>query len=586
MGKFSFKNKNERPWPNERLGLAAIIGAITPSTVRIWVRADTSNKLVLLVFDRKATPNGIPLGEQFEELRIQEKVAAEGLEQFGKRYEISTDSATDTTKVVEVADLQPDTKYSYAIWSSTEEAFVLGHDKRRRFRTPAEKGDFAFGLFSCHNPYEFDDAGSLGLKIGSSKVAKLQNMRLWDMARMAFSDRKTKSQSRQVDFAIAGGDQAYCDGCDAFNIWKYLEKILKKRKLGDDPNTIPEQEDMVSWYREMYRGYWGHLSIKALFSQFPTYMIWDDHEIRDGWGSFKLKNGEEMKRVLFSGWEDHLNPEEAQEVIQRMFAAAKQVYFEYQHSHNPKTVEGVFDYGFMHKQSAFYVLDGRGHRNFDRDSYKILGKEQMERFKEWLQRPETKKAKSLCVVSAVPLVHTESWANRAGGLIAPSLKDDLRDAWEHKAHQNERRELVDLLFQQAQSRPVCVLSGDVHVSAAFKLQRGDAVLYQLTSSAITYNLSKFKKISLRAVIADDGTIDEGKHEFKFERMCYLTEPSFAIIKVQSKERSVPKVTFQLYQEQWHDNAGENGGAGKAGGKIPAYNSVVKLELDFGKPDNE
>ena len=86
------------------------------------------------------------------------------------------------------------------------------------------------------------------------------------------------------------------------------------------------------------------------------------------------------------------------------------------------------------------------------------------------------------------------------------LGDDLRDAWEHELHDEERRALMRVLFQAAaRGFRVAVLSGDVHVSAAFAIRdsAGDRI-WQLTSSAITYNIPRPLSWILRLGAADEG----------------------------------------------------------------------------------
>ena len=273
---------------------------------------------------------------------------------------------------MDVNGLTPNTVYTYAVLSQ-DGKFVLGHDKRRRFRTPSERGNYSFGMFSCHNPYIKGKGHNHTENVmGVVKPPSIANMDLWTTAQSAFS--KTRKDA-PLDFIIAGGDQAYCDGCDSVNIWKYLEKAIKDRnKIG----RLPNREEMLSWYRGMYRGYWGFPTVKSVYGQFPTYMIWDDHEIRDGWGSHKMKGSDqEINELLFDGWGKYINKREVRTVISDMFSAAKQAYEEYQHSHNPDPdpiKKGNYDYAFEHHDSLFYVLDGRGHRDFDKKNTVFLVK--------------------------------------------------------------------------------------------------------------------------------------------------------------------------------------------------------------------
>ena len=64
--------------------------------------------------------------------------------------------------------------------------------------------------------------------------------------------------------------------------------------MGD---LLPDEEEMLSWYRDIYRGYWGFESVQRVFESFPTYMIWDDHEIVNGWGSYYFDSEEKPAAV-------------------------------------------------------------------------------------------------------------------------------------------------------------------------------------------------------------------------------------------------------------------------------------------------
>ena len=74
-----------------------------------------------------------------------------------------------------------------------------------------------------------------------------------------------------------------------------------------------------------------------------------------------------------------------------MFRAARQAYMEYEHSHNPCTTPGDFDYAFQRGGCAFYVLDGRGHRDIERDELSHFGTAAVCRFANWIEDPHSRK---------------------------------------------------------------------------------------------------------------------------------------------------------------------------------------------------
>lgn len=148
------------------------------------------------------------------------------------------------------------------------------------------------------------------------------------------------------------------------------------------------------------------------------------------------------------------------------------------------------------------------------------------------------------MTSAVPVLHTRAALVQSDERLG-SLGDDLRDAWEHELHDAERAALMEVLFEAAaKGIKVCVLSGDVHVSAVFAIEDDEGNrIYQLTSSAITYNLSLPQSWVLRAGAADSGFTGEG---YRFERLALYTQSAYALIRV---DPGTSEAWFKLYGEQ-------------------------------------
>ena len=567
----SFNYKNDRPWPNHMLTRGVIIGHTTHNSARLWLRTGVEGKFTVVLF----SPDNENAKKHFSEIRS----TANGdisFAVFDKFIKTDIKWENDTTAVVDFNDLKPGTDYRYAVWNNESQRFIIGHDKKRRFATPTDTTDtspFCFGLMSCHMPFK-------GSRLKSSlfgQHAEVRNMGLWDIAAEVCS--RHEKSGNNLDFFIAGGDQAYADGIDALNIWKYLNKKMRR----ENGELLPKKEDMLSWYRDIYRGYWGFPVVQGIYSRFPTYMIWDDHEIMDGWGSYKIQSGKELHKI-FPKRPENITDKDARVLLKRMKDAAFQAYREYEHSHNPETEEGIYDYHFNHKGCCVYVLDGRGHRDFDNDSYKILGKEQFDRFSDTVRNLNPDTTKFLFVISAVPVLHSSALvADKEGGTVSDmsGLDDDLRDAWENKAHDDERSMLLDLLFDAAKKGiHVCILSGDVHVSAVFKLCRSKDVIYQLTSSPITYNVSRPLGILLGLGAADSGKSE--KDNYKYERLALYTKPSFSLIKVDPKEN---KAVFQLYGEQeveafTLDVKEKRLTVPKSEKPHMITNSIAKIQLDF------
>lgn len=528
----SFVHKADRPWPNARLKTAAVVGHATSTSVRLWFRTGRPGRFCVVVYplDRaravrarlRAVP--VPLRTLLAQLPR------------ARSWEFSVeDYRTDTTHVADIPALEADTRYGYLLYDCEGERVALGHNRARSFRTPppeSERRRFQFALFSCHMPYAAN-----GLFTKRTEVA---NVDMWD-----FLGATLERHGAEVDLVLAGGDQCYSDGVATLDIWRHLNRTMRR----DGGNLRPGEEAMLSWYRDIHRGYWGFESVQRVFDGYPTYMVWDDHEIGDGWGSHYLHgNGARgVHRLLPALGQRGLTVDDGRRLAERMFSAATRAYVEYQHSHNPHTPEGTFDYHFRRGGCAFYVLDGRGHRDVERSSFRILGRPQYERFAAWAASLDPEETPFAFVASAVPVVHTRAALVNADGLApirAAGLDDDLRDSWEHELHDEERRALLAALFAAAERGVrVSIVSGDVHVSAVFALE--DAAgnrIHQLTSSAVTYNISRVQSWVLRGGTAEAGTCDG----YAFRRLALYTGGSYALVSVDPR---TGESWFKLYGRQ-------------------------------------
>ena len=552
-GSDSFVFKTDRPWPNKRLKVAAIVGHTTSNSSRLWLRTGGLGAFSLLIYHHDANSSVLP---ELGRVPLPSSDLESMLDVVQRRDFEIVDYENDTTHVVDVEDLSPNTRYGYLLLDLDGQRVMLGHNRVRGFRTPPKENSqepFQLAFFSCNMPYAVN-----GL---FKKRTEVSNIEMWD-----FLGTTLTRHADSVDLVIAGGDQCYSDGVKTLNLWSHLNRIM--RIEGDQ--LLPDEEAMRSWYRDVYRGYWGFDTIQQVFDSFPTYMIWDDHEIGDGWGShyYSQDHAQDGLSQLLPDLEERgLSYDDGMELLGRMFNAAKSTYIEYQHSHNPPTAEENLDYAFERGGCGFYVLDGRGHRDLSRDSYRILGKAQFDRFAAWLRTCNPDETPFLFVVSAVPMLHTRA-ALVAGDERLGSLGDDLRDSWEHELHDEERAAMMDLLFDAAaRGMKVSILSGDVHVSAVFEIEdESGNRIHQLTSSAITYGLSLPQSWVLRLGAADEGKTAEG-HDYK--RLALYTQSSFAMVSVEPKTQ---EAWFKLYGAQQLPDAESEGEA------IPISHSLAKIRL--------
>jgi alkaline phosphatase D len=560
----SFVFKTERPWPNARLREGVIVGHTTATSAKIWVRTGQPGSFALLFY-----PTSMRGADKFRQRLRDVPFDATRLPAKVRQIEFKlADFSSDTTAVLALADLLPYTDYSYALYGtdiSGNRRILLGQDIGKdelaySFRTLSDGvRPISFGFYSCHMPYSESIFGRL----------QIENMEMWDSFALTLRRHREKGQ---LAFLIGGGDQVYVDGIDSLSIWNYLNSCLKK-----NPGVFPDKGAMLSWYRDTYRGYWGFPQLREIFSRCPTYMIWDDHELGDGWGSYFFKQNSKKDEMdeIFPDWQEKgLQYQDCVALLKNMEDCAKQVYQEYQHSHNPDPVAdgGQFDYSVTANGTALYFLDGRGNRDVNKKDYRILSRPQLARFGAWLAALDPKTTPFVFVISAVPLMHLKSAVANADNVAVDiaNVEDDLRDAWEHRLHETERKELVRLLFEAAnRGLKISILSGDVHVSAAFRMtdQSGN-IIYQLTSSAITYNVPRPMGWALGLGVEDTGTSSDG---YDFKRLALYTGRNYAMVCV---DPAAGKADFQLYGPQSISHPRDEQD------DLPITHSMVKIELTY------
>ncbi|UZE24712.1 alkaline phosphatase D family protein [Pseudomonas sp. B21-056] len=462
-----------------KLQSASIIGHVTSDTARIWIRAYRPGTWSL-VWSTKPIEGDL--------VKLDGKPLAVFLKSFDCAYESYSFSwDDDLTHTFDLKGLDQNTVYYYYLMTDETdgtEAFrrtEIGCHKSLTFRTMADAmPDFSFGFYSCHDP--FNANGSYGA---------------WPL----FLERMNTSDAR---FAIGGGDQVYvdCQNSKHFpDIWEWLvdnkDDLIAECSTGKKLDTRKLDAYLLNLYRWYYRVYWKFPHLQEVFARYPQYMIWDDHEIMDGWGS---RTDEERIAIISRIFKTDDNATD-RKLVTSMWTAARTAYFEYAHSHNPDTgiskgslkkpESCIWDYSFEKGGVPFYMLDLRGHHDVESPEHKnfILGTQQVERFKTWLTSNEHTSSPVLFVISSVPVVHWKSVLLTVGSWF-DSAKDDCMDEWDHSTNHTERNLLLDAAFQALDKggKTLVFISGDVHCAAAFRLSHNDyrkASVYQITSSAIS-----------------------------------------------------------------------------------------------------
>jgi len=290
-----------------------------------------------------------------------------------------------------------------------------------------------------------------------------------------------------------GGDQVYSD-----QVWEvvpelreWLNKSLKRRVQA--PFTPEMEEQVRQFYFNIYLQMWSQPQPAAILSQIPTLMMWDDHDIFDGWGSYAPVLQE---CAVFKG----------------IYAQAREHFrlFQLQAQHDKDlgeatTVLGKEGFTYAHRfgDLALVSLDLRSERTL----IQVMSPETWNNLQAWMDgefrdnqafdTPNLKKCKHLLLMSGIPIVNADLTLLETALELRPGqqrMEDDLRDQWLSRSHQQERLRLIHRLleFSQESGCRVTIVSGDAHLAFMGYIQSNRVitacaeanVINQLTSSAM------------------------------------------------------------------------------------------------------
>lgn len=352
-----------------------------------------------------------------------------------------------------------------------------GYDKWQ-FHLPGKKELVRIGYASCNGFSDF--------KLLTSTPAPYA---MWDKL-------AAEHKAHPFSLLLMGGDQVYADSLwtsvPTLKAWNELDREEKvKRKA---TRTMVEQLDR--FYCELYCKQWSRPEVAFMLARVPSAMMWDDHDIFDGWGSYP----EDLQRC---------------EVYQAIYAAATKYFRLFQL--RSEANGALLDKGLNHhswrlgfRGYQILALDNRANRTLTR----VMSPSQWDQINAALAACDSG---HLLVMAGVPVVYRDFSFTEAALDATPweeELTDDLKDHWRAKAHQGERARLIMRLLDNArlrrQKEPGCktlILSGDVHVGCLGVIQdkrEGVVNVHQLVSSGIVHPCpTQFQWMGILAMTNDD-----------------------------------------------------------------------------------
>lgn len=388
------------------------------------------------------------------------------------------------------AKLQPDAQLvRYNVYVEGEQAHNQDGDEWC-FYVPGEREKPRLLYASC-NGFSSSDLVSKTERpyILWGKIRKFQ---LTELAKI-----NTDEIPAPYSLMLLGGDQVYADELwskvPLLNKWVH-ERFEKKLKTRSSKTLI---EQLERFYDELYQHRWNKPEMSLMLASIPNAMMWDDHDIFDGWGSF---------------------PKELQncEVYQAIFSVAKR-YFELLQvrSRRNRTLldpdSRHYSFGLQFRDYHILALDNRSERTLSQ----VMSQRQWQHIIDYLDHRATRG--DLLVMTAVPVVYRDFSLTESVFDFTPweeELTDDLKDHWRAKDHQGERARLIMRLLGNIERREkhgschTVLLSGDVHVGCLGVINdRRDGKIrriHQVVSSGIVHPApSKIQWYGILAVTNDD-----------------------------------------------------------------------------------
>jgi hypothetical protein len=342
----------------------------------------------------------------------------------------------------------------------------------------------------------------------------------------ATQDRVDQQTYGPLNLLLLGGDQVYSDA-----MWVVIPELkawtaLPWRKRLQAGFTATMRRKLEEYFSKIYLERWSRPEVAAVLACLPTVMMWDDHDIMDGWGSHPV--------------EQHQCP-----VYQGIFAVARAAFALFQRQALGGPAPGTLPGQDQHNSAwrigplGLLVLDMRSERRprllESTPTGEVLHAEQVlsprswDAIYRWLETQEAAGGlQHLFVMSSIPVVHPSfELLEKLLGILPgqQEIEDDLRDHWTSPPHKAERLRLIHRLLQaSARGIRVTLLSGDVHVAAVGVIESvrdgaaGARAINQLTSSAIVHPApSAVQLFFLEQVCRNVEQIDRGitgaLHEF-------------------------------------------------------------------------
>lgn len=274
----------------------------------------------------------------------------------------------------ELEDLSPGTTYKYKFFIDDKEYIPEWLDSREfSFTTFSEEKDQSTQFFtmSCHGLEEFQ-----------KKHPDQDAWAMWNSLDMVTQETKSK-----IEFGVLGGDQVYMD--DTFN-----------DKIENFESHASKAPDLI---REIYYKYWSAPAYQRVLNRVPTILMWDDHDLIDGFGS--RPDAYTQNGIWKESW-----------LLYKTYL--REAFFAFQAIRNPETtnISENFSNRLDHPKASIVSLDLRSER--DIRSNLLLSKKSKSAVEDLIA---TRKSDNLFILTPVTIARIAGPIENAIGQISNAL---------------------------------------------------------------------------------------------------------------------------------------------------------------------
>ncbi|MBC7784295.1 MAG: alkaline phosphatase family protein [Burkholderiales bacterium] len=270
--------------------------------------------------------------------------------------------------------------------------------------------------------------------------------------RLAASADPTMTRGESFHILLMGGDQVYAD-----EIWYAIPDLKAWASQGikarvKAPFTKNTADRVAEFYFGLYCERWSQPEVAAVLARIPTVMMWDDHDIFDGYGSYTAE----------------LNKCDSHKGI---FNCARTAFRVFQ-LHLPTDVPNGASFVASNNYSQIYIIGRIGILVLDtrceRTDAQVMAPNSWTEI--FTKLGNTAGIDHLIVMASIPIMYPSLAMAETALKYFPGyqdLEDDLRDHWTSPRRRPERLRLIHRLLSWAQEKRtrVTIISGDVHLAA-------------------------------------------------------------------------------------------------------------------------